>query len=75
MAFGHMVFWHGLLSNLLCCPGISEPLPVAATFYMPDALGTTMEGYAHIDTMVCFTCVLAVSHDFVKHLDKHMSAS
>ncbi|DBB14684.1 TPA: hypothetical protein ACH3X3_004307 [Trebouxia sp. C0006] len=32
--------------------GISEPLPVAATFHMPDASGNTMDKYATIDTMV-----------------------
>ena len=32
--------------------GISEPLPVAATFYMPDSSGRTMESHACIDTMV-----------------------
>lgn len=42
-----------LLLTLLWCSGISEPLPVAATFYMPDASGTSMESYARIDTMVC----------------------
>jgi len=36
-----------------CSAGISEPLPVAATFYMPDASGSAMDKYATIDTMVC----------------------
>ena len=59
---GHMAnfasaSYNNIVSNtkrkLLWCSGISEPLPVAATFYMPDASGTTMENYARIDTMVC----------------------
>ena len=40
------------LSEQLCSAGISEPLPVAATFHMPDASGNTLDKYATIDTMV-----------------------
>ena len=32
--------------------GISEPLPVAATFYWLDATGNSLKDYAAIDTMV-----------------------
>lgn len=39
--------------ELQCIAGISEPLPVAATFHMPDVSGNTMDQYATIDTMVC----------------------
>lgn len=37
---------------LIECTGISEPLPVAATFYTPVASGHSMEKYAAVDTMV-----------------------
>ena len=59
LAPAHTVFKQCLLT-FLTCPGISEPLPVAATFYMPDASGKTMEGFAHIDTMVCPHFVLGI---------------
>lgn len=38
--------------------GISEPLPVAATFYTPSASGHSMEKYAAVDTMVCSSAIL-----------------
>ena len=38
--------------------GISEPLPVAATFYTPVASGHSMEKYAAVDTMVCSSAIL-----------------
>ena len=42
--------------------GISEPLPVAATFYTPDDSGQTMEAYACINAMVwCIVCMLQLT--------------
>lgn len=34
------------------CTGISEPMPVAATFFTPDVTGHSLSSFAAIDTMV-----------------------
>lgn len=35
-----------------CRAGISEPMPVAATFFMPSISGSALSSFARIDTMV-----------------------
>ncbi|KAL3135745.1 hypothetical protein ABBQ38_006214 [Trebouxia sp. C0009 RCD-2024] len=58
--------------------GISEPLPVAATFYMPDASGNTMEGYAHVDTMVTVVDASNLMNTFDNHdllVDRHLEST
>lgn len=35
--------------------GISEPMPVAATFFTPDNMGRSLSAFANIDTMVSAT--------------------
>ncbi|KAK9904078.1 hypothetical protein WJX75_003912 [Coccomyxa subellipsoidea] len=41
--------------------GISEPMPVAATFFTPDAVGRSLSAFAAIDTMVTVVDAAAVA--------------
>lgn len=44
-----------IISDDVASSGISEPMPVAATFFTPDAAGRSLSAFAAIDTMVLST--------------------